>query len=46
MRPVGIVGINDRVSLVGSLQVVRLHRTRTVLTVKSVANERTTPVDL
>jgi hypothetical protein len=45
MSLVGIVNVDDSVSLVGSLQVVRLHRTSIMLVVGSVANKTPAPVD-
>lgn len=44
MGPFGIV--NDRVTRIGTLQAVRLHRTCVMLAVRSVTNKRTSPVDL
>jgi hypothetical protein len=44
--PVVIVSVSDKVSLVGSLQVSRLHRTHIVLVMRCVANKRARPVDL
>jgi hypothetical protein len=45
MSLVGIVCIDDRINLVGSLRVVCLHRAYIVVAVRPVANKRTSSVD-
>jgi hypothetical protein len=41
-----LVGIDDRLGLIGSLPFVRLHRIHVGLVVRSIAKRRTSHVDL
>ena len=45
-RLVGNISVDDRLGLIGSLEVVRLRRTHVVLVVRSTAKRRTSHVDL